>query len=68
MFKGNRKYIFYGEFYFWVSWFGNLEEDVFENVKVKLIDIIRLVGVDDFEGIDNIDLGDIFKWKVVFFY
>ena len=66
--KGNRKHISHGELYSWVSRFGNSEEDAFENVKAKLIDIIRLVGADDLEGIDNIDLGDTLKWKVAFLY
>jgi len=62
--KGNRKHISHGELYSWVSRFGNSEEDAFENVKAKLIDIIRLVGADDLEGIDNIDLGCIF-WLIM---
>lgn len=66
--KGNRKHISHGKDYSWVSRFGNTEQEVFENLKAKLVEITRLSRLGDLESIENIDLGDALKWKVAFLY
>lgn len=54
--------------YSWLQGYGDNRETAFENTKRDIIKIIQLSEVGKFEEIDNIQLPDLFKWKVAFLY
>jgi hypothetical protein len=54
--------------YSWLQGYGDNRKVAFENTKRDIIKIIRLSEVGKFELIDNIQLPDLFKWKVAFLY
>jgi hypothetical protein len=54
--------------YSWLQSYGENRKVAFENTKQDIIKIIELAEVGKFELIDNIQLPDLFKWKVAFLY
>ncbi len=56
------------EKYSWLQGYGDSRKTAFENTKRDIIEIIQLSEVGKFEQIDNIQLPDLFKWKVAFLY
>ena len=54
--------------YSWLSKYGNTKEEAFQNVKNNIIEIINLSEKGQFEKIDDIELPDLFKWKIAFLY
>lgn len=54
--------------YSWLQTYGENRKIAFENTKQDIIKIIQLAEVGKFELIDNIQLPDLFKWKVAFLY
>lgn len=58
----------YDDKYSWLKKYGNTRDEVFENVKKDIVEIIRLSEKGHFEKIDNIYLPDLYKWKIAFLY
>uniref|UniRef100_UPI0025F0BB0C AAA family ATPase n=1 Tax=uncultured Treponema sp. TaxID=162155 RepID=UPI0025F0BB0C len=54
--------------YAWYSKYGNTREEVFENIKSNIIKIANAARSGNYSEIDEIDLGDTFKWKIAFMY
>lgn len=54
--------------YSWLRKYGSNKEEAFENIKKDIIELIKLSEKGQFEKIDNIELPDLFKWKVAFLY
>ncbi len=54
--------------YSWMKKFGDKREEVFENVKKEILQIIEFAESGDFTKIDDIPLSDLFKWKVASLY
>lgn len=54
--------------YSWLQGYGDSRKKAFENTKLDIVKIINLSEVGQFEKIDNIELPDLFKWKVAFLY
>jgi hypothetical protein len=54
--------------YSWLKSYGSNRKEAFEKTKQNIISLIKLSEIGQFEEIDNIELPDIFKWKVAFLY
>lgn len=54
--------------YSWLLSYGDSREVAFNNIKKDIIKIIQLSEIGKFDHIDNIQLPDLFKWKVAFLY
>ena len=54
--------------YAWYSKYGNTRNEVFTNVRDKIIQIAHFAKDGAYSKIDDIDLGDAFKWKIAFLY
>lgn len=54
--------------YSWMKRFGKTREEVFENVKKEILQIIEFAKRGDFAKIDNLHLSNLFKWKVASLY
>lgn len=58
----------YSQNYAWLAKYGNTENEAFNNVKEKIIQIIQASQDSNLEAIEKIDLGDAIKWKIAFHY
>lgn len=56
------------ERYSWLHCYGDNRKIAFENTKQDIINVIKLSELGKFDEIDNIQLPDLFKWKVAFLY
>ena len=54
--------------YGWYKKYGNTRDEAFEKVKNLILQIINYAQNEEFENIDDIDLGDAVKWKIAFIY
>ncbi len=54
--------------YSWLRAYGNNKNEVFNNVKKDVIEVIKFSEKGQFDKIDDIILPDLFKWKVAFLY
>ncbi len=54
--------------YSWLQGYGDNRKVAFKNTKQDIIKIINLSEIGRFDLIDNIQLPDLFKWKVAFLY
>lgn len=54
--------------YSWLRAYGNNRNEVFEKVKNDVVEVIRLSINGQFDKIDDINLPDLFKWKIAFLY
>ena len=54
--------------YAWLSKYGDNRDEAFQSVKQLIISVIKYVQEDDLEAIDNIDLSNMYKWKIAFLY
>ena len=54
--------------YGWAKKYGETKEIAFQNIKSILITIIENTQNNTIEQIDEIDLGDAYKWKIAFLY
>lgn len=69
--KGERESVggrLYSENYGWMRKYGETEKEAFENVKLQILETIDAVQRNELERIDQIDLGDSYKWKIAFHY
>lgn len=54
--------------YAWYSKYGNTRDGVFNNIREKIVQIANFSRQENYSAIDEIDLGDAFKWKIAFLY
>ena len=54
--------------YAWYTKYGATKEEAFNSIKQILIDIAELAIANTIENINNIDIGDAYKWKIAFLY
>ncbi|BDB53069.1 AAA family ATPase [Flavobacterium ammonificans] len=54
--------------YGWAKKYGTTKEIAFQNIKNILLAIIENTQNNTIENIDEIDLGDAYKWKIAFLY
>lgn len=54
--------------YTWMARFGNNRKEVFEAVKQDILNIIKAATSGNFAVIDNLQLPNLFKWKVASLY
>ena len=54
--------------YAWYGKYGNTREEAFNFVKTTIIQIVNFSQNKKFNEIEDIDLGDAFKWKIAFLY
>jgi 5-methylcytosine-specific restriction endonuclease McrBC GTP-binding regulatory subunit McrB len=54
--------------YGWAKKYGTTKEIAFQNIKNILLAIIENTQTNTIENIDEIDLGDAYKWKIAFLY
>lgn len=58
----------FGEKYAWYSKYGDTADQAFSKVKSLIIEVIEAASIGDLESIDQIDIGDAYKWKIAFQY
>lgn len=54
--------------YAWFTKYGETKEEAFKTVKNHILQIITYVKENNLKGIDAIDLGLTYKWKIAFLY
>ena len=54
--------------YGWYSKYGKNKDEVFRNIKSLIIKVIECSMSKKFSQIDEIDLGNAFKWKIAYMY
>ncbi len=54
--------------YSWAKKYGDTKEIAFQKIKTNLLAIIENTQNNTIENIDEIDLGDAYKWKIAFLY
>lgn len=54
--------------YAWYSKYGNDRNEVFENVRARIVEIANAARSGKFSLIDEIDFGEAVKWKIAFLY
>lgn len=54
--------------YAWHTKYGNNAEEAFQTIKQLIIRIADYANRNDLNPIENIDLGDAYKWKIAFLY
>lgn len=58
----------YSQNYAWIAKYGNNENEAFNNIKEKIIQIIQASQDNNLKAIEKIDFGDAIKWKIAFHY
>lgn len=58
----------YNRDYGWYSKYGRSPQEAFQQVRSLVVRTAELAQAGDFEGIDEIDLGLSYKWKIAFHY
>lgn len=66
--KNRKNKIIYGNKYAWHEKYGQNESEAFENIKKKIIQIIKYSQNKEWDKIDEIELSDAYKWKIAFIY
>jgi 5-methylcytosine-specific restriction protein B len=54
--------------YAWYTKYGSTPEEAFEKVKSLVVQVAEAAARGDYAAIDEIDLGDAYKWKIAFQY
>ena len=54
--------------YSWRSKYGETVDEVFKNIRNNIVLIAKAAQSGEYEKIDNIDIDNMFKWKVAFLY
>ena len=54
--------------YAWYSKYGQSREEAYRNVHSNIIRLVEAAQNGNFEEIDSIDLGTVYKWKIAFLY
>jgi len=54
--------------YAWYSKYGDTAEQAFENVRKLIVAVVEAAQSRELTAIDEVDLGDAYKWKVAFHY
>lgn len=54
--------------YAWYTKYGNSANEAFETIKSLIVNVANYANNNNLSLIDNIDLGDAFKWKIAFMY
>lgn len=54
--------------YAWHTKYGQTKEDAFTSIRNLILNIANYAIKDNLSLIDNIDLGDAYKWKIAFLY
>jgi 5-methylcytosine-specific restriction endonuclease McrBC GTP-binding regulatory subunit McrB len=52
----------------WHTKYGATQEEAFQSIKTIIIQVIRFSQENNLKPLDNIDLGDAYKWKIAFLY
>lgn len=58
----------YSSNYAWYTKYGADEKSAFTRVRALVVAVIEAVRRNDLAAIDDIDLGDVYKWKIAFHY
>lgn len=58
----------FGEKYAWYSKYGDTADQAFSKVKCLIVEVVEAASIGDLESIDQIDIGDAYKWKIAFHY
>ncbi|HDZ4932045.1 TPA: McrB family protein [Campylobacter jejuni] len=58
----------YSQNYAWIAKYGNNENEAFNNIKEKIIQIIQASQDNNLKAIEKIDFGNAIKWKIAFHY
>ena len=58
----------WGETYAWSKKYGSTEEEAFQTVRSRIVQIIEAVQLGNLDLIDNVDFSLGLKWKIVFLY
>jgi 5-methylcytosine-specific restriction enzyme B len=58
----------YSENYAWYTKYGNNEQEAFKKVRDLVVQVAEAAARADLEAIEEIDLGEVYKWKIAFHY
>lgn len=54
--------------YAWLTKYGDTAEKAFERVRTLIVEVAAAASAGEFERIENVDLGNVVKWKIAFMY
>lgn len=66
--KAGDAYTHYGASHAWSSKYGSTETEAFESVRKAVMQVARAASLGDLQGVEDADLGPVFKWKIAFLY
>lgn len=66
--KAGDAYTHYGAAHAWSAKYGATETEAFENVRKAVMHVARSASLGDLQGVEDADLGPVFKWKIAFLY
>lgn len=66
--RENRLGRMYTEDYGWYQRYGSTPEEAFEAVREQVINVIEAAQAGDLDGVEAVDLGSSYKWKIAFHY
>lgn len=66
--KDNSEGRSYSEKYAWYSKYGNTPEEAFDSVLSEIVKVANAARNGDLKLIDEVKLGDSYKWKIAFLY
>jgi len=52
----------------WYAMHGHSAEEAFENVRSYIVRVANLAAIGDLDGIESVQLGTMFAWKIAFLY
>lgn len=66
--KENGRGRIYDNEYCWFEKFGTTKEQAFQTIKTNILNIIKAVKNNNLDEVENIQISDMFKWKIAFLY
>jgi len=66
--KQNKSGRTYTSEYAWYTKYGKTKDEAFERVRSLVVAVIEAVQNGELEAIDDIELGEVYKWKIAFHY
>lgn len=66
--KAGDEHTRYGTAHAWAAKYGGTKEEAFATVRQLVGRVAQAARVGEFQGVEDVDLGPVFKWKIAFLY
>lgn len=65
---GERAGYIHDDKYAWLAKYGDTAEEAFRKVRELVVAVAEAAASGNFEAVDDVELGDVVKWKIAFMY